>query len=157
MRASEIIRRLADLVDAQEMKQVEAQPAAPAPQQQPVVVNVINGPKSDTPVAGAEVNAVPPQSVPTAQPELEQPGNLASAKTSTMVPPLQQKIELMKKSAGIENAFDSGDIDTGETCTACNCAPCECEEEQPDAIEVMKRMAGISNIQVADDDEPLEG
>lgn len=147
MRASEIIRRLADLVDAQETEQVSVP-------QQPVVVNVINGAQPDT--VAPEVNAVPglPQAMTPDQPEPEQQKNPAVINTKTMVPPLQQKLELMKKSAGIENSFDSGAIDSGKTCTECNCTPCECEQDQPDAITVMKRMAGI---QVADEDEPFEG
>lgn len=51
-----------------------------------------------------------------------------SDKTTTMVPPLQQKLELMKKSAGIENTFDVSAND----------------DKDHDDIKNLKKMAGIS-------------
>ena len=147
MRAAEILRKLADIADMQEPEQTVAQ-------QQPVVVNVINGAQSDTPAPEVKDTPGLPQAMTPKQPEPEQQENPEVINTKTMVPPLQQKLELMKKSAGLENAFDSGAIESDETCAECNCTPCKCGQEQPDAIAVMKRMAGI---QVADEDEPFEG
>jgi hypothetical protein len=53
------------------------------------------------------------------------------------IPPLQQKIELLKKGVGVESEFD----DEGE-----------------DELNVIKKNAGINPavIHVASDDEPLE-
>lgn len=52
-----------------------------------------------------------------------------------MIPPLQQKIELLKKAAGVDSEFD----DTDE-------------------MQIMKRNAGIAPVvlQIASDDEPLD-
>lgn len=51
--------------------------------------------------------------------------------TDKMVPPLQQKHELMKKMAGVENEYDNG-------------------QGQPDELDRMKQMAGI---QITSDSE----
>jgi hypothetical protein len=58
-----------------------------------------------------------------------------------MIPPLQQKIELLKKSVGVPNAFD------GE------------EQDQSDELDILKKNAGVAPIaiQVAEEDEPFEG
>jgi len=85
MKAAEILRKLADLVD------------------------VIDG--SDAP---------------------EEP---TSDELGVMVPPLQQKIEILKKSQGIDNVYDSGSDD----------------------LEAIKRNAGIAVITAAEEDEPFEG
>lgn len=58
--------------------------------------------------------------------------------TGIMVPPLQQKIELMKKSQGIDSVYDN-------------------DEEEPDELDIIKRSAGIRNIFDEDDDEPFQG
>jgi hypothetical protein len=52
-----------------------------------------------------------------------------------MVPPLQQKIEMLKKSQGIENVYD----------------------EEPDELAHIKRNAGIISVVTAEEDEPFEG
>ena len=56
----------------------------------------------------------------------------ATDDTATMVPPLQQQLELMKKDSGLDNAFD------GESDTA----------EKPDELDQLKKMAGISQFAV---------
>ena len=63
----------------------------------------------------------------------------------TMVAPLQQELELMKKAAGVPNAFDSHDE---EYCDACDrpADECGCEHEhgEPDHdMDALKYMAGI--------------
>lgn len=75
MRAAEILRRVADMIDASE-------PQVPA--QQPIVINV-NGAQA------------------TQEPQTQDPEEL---ETDTMVPPLQQKLELLKKNAGLANVYD---------------------------------------------------
>jgi hypothetical protein len=53
----------------------------------------------------------------------------------TMVPPLQQKIEILKKSQGIDNIYD----------------------EQADELNQVKKNAGLAVITTAEEDEPFEG
>ena len=52
-----------------------------------------------------------------------------------MVPPLQQKIEILKKSQGIDNVYD----------------------EQADELDQVKKNAGLAIITAAEEDEPFEG
>ena len=81
MRAAELLRGLADVLSAIEDDK---------PAQAPVVVNVNNGGSSDTPT--------------------DSHGDDGDDSTKhvnpTMVPPLQQKIEMMKKLAGIPSRLD---------------------------------------------------
>jgi hypothetical protein len=59
---------------------------------------------------------------------------------STMMPPLQQKLEIMKKSAGMDNAFDS-----------------ECGA--PDELDDIKKLTGIKAVvhHVAGEDNDVLG
>jgi hypothetical protein len=116
MRASEILRKLADVIDSQE---------------------------SDS-QASTEITNRPDQSdveTPTDTKGIEQQ---AEVNVATMVPPLQQKLDLMKRLAG------------EETCDTCGATPCACE---PDELSIMKQNAGIrpAVIAIADEDEPFEG
>lgn len=54
----------------------------------------------------------------------------ASDDTATMVPPLQQHLELLKKESGLDNAFDSEPSD------------------KPDELDQLKKMAGLSQFAV---------
>lgn len=83
--------------------------------------------------------------------------------TDSMVSPLQQKLELIKKVAGVDGAFADGELNTDaeDTCSDCGCTPCECEHESgEDALATMKHLAGIApaaaTLVVADEDEPFE-
>jgi len=107
MKSSEILRKLADLIDQTE--------------------------DSDR----------PSNSVPHAELEPVEVDNTDNTETSTMVPPLQQKIELLKKATGLDSIYDE--------------EGCECDEE-PDELEIIKQHAGLRPIavQVASDDEPLD-
>jgi len=80
MRAAEFLRGIADMLSAIEDDKQQQAPA-------PVIVNV-NGGSSSTP----EIN-------PKQEKELDD--------DPTMVPPLQQKLELMKKMAGMPNKLDN--------------------------------------------------
>jgi hypothetical protein len=83
MRAAEILRRLADIVDIQEQPQANAQA--------PVVININNGEaESATPETPCDVCGSVPCSC-------ENPMD----RDDVMIPPLQAKIEIMKKLAGI--------------------------------------------------------
>lgn len=59
--------------------------------------------------------------------------------TGTMIPPLQQKMELHKKAHGLDNVYD------------------QTNGEEPDELDVIKRNAGIASITTPDEDEPFEG
>lgn len=65
----------------------------------------------------------------------------------TMVPPLQQKIELLKRSVGIDNVFDGSPID-------------KTDDGSTEELDAIKRMAGISPnttaIMTLSDDEPMD-
>jgi hypothetical protein len=65
--------------------------------------------------------------------EVEKPEDVEGA---VMVPPLQAKLEILKKSEGIPNVYD---------------------EDESDELTVIKKNAGISTAQQeASDDEPLD-
>jgi hypothetical protein len=80
--------------------------------------------------------------------------------TDSMVSPLQQKLELLKKAAGVDNAYDDGEqLAHGHEggCTDCGCDPCECGDED-DELSVMKRNAGLPVlIQMTSDSNDIEG
>ena len=107
MRASEILRKLADVIDSAEGSEVA--PQAPAQH------------------ANVRVALAPPQ-----QPSAEQP----QTAVTTFVPPLQAKIELLKKAVDVDSVYDNGGDELGQ----------------------MKKRAGINPV-VADEagsDEPLD-
>lgn len=120
MKASEIIRKIADVLDAQESSQSSTEIT-----NRPEISDVEAGQPTDT-------NGIEQQ---------------AGVNTKSMVAPLQQKLDLMKKMAGVEGP-----------CTSCGCDPCGCEEPH-DELAIIKQNAGIKPavIAVADEDEPFEG
>lgn len=67
-----------------------------------------------------------------------------------MVPPLQQHLELLKRSAGIENFYDEeeSEEDDGDCGCGCNGAgTCQTSEDEPeDELDQIKRIAGIRII-----------
>jgi len=97
MKATEILRKLADVIDQQE--------------------------------GGAE--ARPSNSVPHAELEPVAIDNTDGTDPKAMVPPLQQKLELLKKSVD------------GETCSTCGASPCGCDGEEEDELSFIKRAAGV--------------
>jgi hypothetical protein len=81
--------------------------------------------------------------------------------TMPQVGPLQQKLELLKKAAGIDSAYDDGNVLQGhnheEGCTDCGCDPCECDGEE-DELSAMKRNAGLPVVvQLTSTDNDIEG
>jgi hypothetical protein len=126
MRASEIIRKIADVLDAQETNQSSS----------------------------TEITNRPGQSdVPTGQPaDTQGIEGQAHVNTKSMVAPLQQKLDLLKKIAGEDDA-----------CPSCGCSPCGCEpngstQDSTDELAILKQNAGIKIAAVeASDDEPFEG
>ena len=121
MKASEILRKLADVIDAKETTQDQSQePTA-----------MIQGEEPVTSTSGIEGEA--------------------QVNTVSMVAPLQQKLELLKKAAGVDNMYDGEE----ECCDACGQTPCGCESDE---LDVMKRNAGIPvAIQVSAEDNEIEG
>jgi hypothetical protein len=121
MKAAEILRKLADIVDGQESNQASTE--------------ITNRPDQSDVKVGQ----------PTDTSSIEQQ---AQVNVATMVPPLQQKLDLMKKMAGEEGA-----------CDECGCDPCECNDGAEDEMAIMRRNAGIAPVVVAiaDEDEPLDG
>lgn len=109
MRASEILRKLADVIDSQEAGRPVQQPAPPAAH-----------PNVRVALAPAE------------EPAAEQP----QTAITTFVPPLQTKIELLKKAVDVDSIYDQGG----------------------DELAQMKKHAGINPavLDAAGDDEPLD-
>jgi len=152
MTASEILRKMADIIDSKQ-----------------------------TGGEGTEITNRPEQI------DIEAPSNTndiegdAQVNTKSMVAPLQQKLEIMKRLAGMDSA--------AEGCSECGCDPCACNGEQmppapegedanwhqdePGVIQVhgtmdaegaqqladqlaaMKKNAGLT-ASLADEDEPWE-
>ena len=109
MKASEILRKLADVIDSAEGGEL----AQPEPHR-------AHHPNVRVALAPAE------------QPAAEQP----QVAVTTFVPPLQTKIELLKKAVDVDSIYDQGG----------------------DELQQMKKMAGINPV-VADEaagDEPLD-
>jgi hypothetical protein len=107
MRAAEILRKLADIVDSAD--------------QGPNTDEIGRSLGSD----GGDVmaNKTMQRMEPVSEPENDTGDN------DKMVPPLQQKHELLKKVAGVDNEYDRAEAD--------------CGDEEPDELNRMKKMAGI--------------
>jgi hypothetical protein len=103
----------------------------------------------------AETQAAPQIAQPQASLTPVQPDNTDGTNNTTMVPPLQQKIELLKKSLNVDNEFDQGFDQIDQ----------EQESRTPadgSDLERMKQMAGIKPQQVAAqqelaNDDPIDG
>lgn len=77
----------------------------------------------------------------------------------TFLPPLQAKVELLKKAVGVENKYDEMAAEQGEDDPeASNHKVTPMEPEEADALERMKRAAGVNAVALSElaDDEPLE-
>ena len=110
MKAAEILRKLADMIDQHSDQGEQARP--------------------ENSVQHAELAPV----------EVD---NTDGTEPTTMVPPLQVKIELLKKATGVENHYDT---------------PCDSAEDAE--LALMKQRAGIPVVAVhelADDDGAFEG
>lgn len=104
MKAAEILRKLADLID-----------------------------QNDQPTQTSTVVELQPVEV----------DNVDNTETSTMVPPLQQKLELLKKAVGVDSQFDD---------------ECPCDDAEDAELALMKQRAGISPaVIVASEDNDITG
>jgi len=98
MRAAEFLRGLATVLA--NIENDEPKQAMP-----PVIVNVNNAPNNTEPAPQAEPESADQMAIkavshnPKQEPELQD--------DPTMVPPLQQKLEIMKKLAGLPNQADT--------------------------------------------------
>jgi hypothetical protein len=121
MKIGEILRKMADIMDAQDNSQDQSQePTA-----------MVQGDEPKTTAQGIEGDA--------------------QVNTVSMVAPLQQKLELLKKAAGVDNMYDSEG-----TCDVCGAAPCECADDNE--LDAIKKNAGIPvAIQVSAEDNDIEG
>jgi hypothetical protein len=110
MKTSEILRKLADMIDARQSIQ---QPG-----------------EMDVEIADCDSD------------------ELAQKPEDVFIPPLQLKLELLKKATGVENVYDDSEAE-------------ESEEELPhsyDELDHIKRNAGINTVvlDALGDDEPLD-
>jgi len=136
MRASEILRKMADIIDSKESGQSSSTEITNRPGQVEIEVG---GEDSTNGIEGA-----------------------AQVNTRSMVGPLQQKLDLMKKLAGVEVPATDVSIGDGEEecCPVCDCNPCACGAGEEDEMAIMKRNAGIApaaTMVIADEDEPFGG
>lgn len=126
MKISDIFRKLADVIDQ------EQNPAAPDPRlQNPAVLAAVDaGPYGDG---------------------VEAPDNAdAGADDDVFVPPLQLKLELLKRAVGVDNIYDEGE-------------PREDDVEEPHEhghghhhMDELARMKQLAAINMIGDDEPLD-
>jgi hypothetical protein len=116
MRAAEILRQMADMIDQ------KSQPKPQAPQQ----------------------HAGNPDLIPVPD--------------DVFLPPLQGKYELLKKAVGVDNTFDENVGNVSDDPEASNHKVTPMSPEETDALERMKKAAGVNALIINDlsDDEPLE-
>jgi hypothetical protein len=125
MKMSEILRKLADIADRQE------DPGRP----------------DDRIQNAAELGAVPGGM------HVDSPHNAdAGADDEVMVPPLQLKLELLKRAVGVDNIYDDERADEVH------------DVDEPDPLAAIRRNAGIDSggitaviHGIAGEDEPLDG
>jgi hypothetical protein len=142
MKIGEILRKIADAIDADEG--ITTQRADPRLQNPAELVAIAQEPVEV--VANAEVEKPSPNGTTAAGNDRE-PDDL-------FLPPLQQKQELLKKAVGVENIYDDGR--PGDASDENAEAP---TPEEEDVLEKIKRMAGVpvaavqelSNDEVFDD------
>lgn len=85
--------------------------------------------------------------------------NTEGGTVSTMVPPLQQKLEILKKSAGIDSHYDEYDDQGNPVDQGCGCEePCDCASQTDSELALIKQRAGVSPaVIVASEDNDVTG
>lgn len=98
-----------------------------------------------------------------ASPELED-----HTDQETMIPPLQQKIELLKKAVDVDNYYDEDDLNAKSGSRSLNLTlnvpqgqsstKIELTLNSPDELDQIKQLAGVPAAAIFDagDDEPLD-
>lgn len=124
MKISDIFRKLADVIDQ------EQNPGVPDPQlQNPAVLAAVD--------AGPYGNGV------------EAPDNTdAGADDDVFVPPLQLKLELLKRAVGVDNIYDEGEPRADDVE--------EPHDHHDHHMDELARMKQLAAIQMIGDDEPLD-
>jgi hypothetical protein len=122
MKPSEILRKLADMIDGQQAGDLGA-PGGVDPRVMPK--DTYNHPE---------------------QTDVEIDTGLAQAPDDMFLPPLQMKLELLKKATGVDNVYDEEEA-------------AEEKSHSYDELDAIKRNAGINVVAIdaLGDDEPLEG
>lgn len=146
MRVADLLRAMVDMVDSAE-QQNSGGSAQPAP-----TVVVVNNTPNNQPQQQPQQQPVPQQQQPAGTLNPVQVPNTDDSEKTTMVPPLQQKIELLKKSVGVDNEFSQGFDQVDQEHDA------EQGHQQPDELDRVRQMAGIpKSIQhELAKDEPLD-
>jgi hypothetical protein len=103
MRAQEFLRQIADMLD---QKEGGAKPQADVKPNRAVLTPVPKPEEPECGCGGHDDDSAPEMNV------------------DTMVPPLQQKIELLKKAVGVDSIFDT--------------------DEEPDELDVIRSLAGMN-------------
>lgn len=77
--------------------------------------------------------------------------NTDTSEQSTMIPPLQASLELLKKATGVGNAYDG---DSGCGCEQpCDCATASADYAEEDDLDDITRLAGIPAITIVQADQ----
>lgn len=131
------------------------------------LVDIFGNPRSE--IAGSSTYI---QNRPNVQ--VENPELTDTAETTTMVGPLQQKLELLKKAVDVDNMYDEDNNviapnkDTGSVNVTLNVPPGKSNTkieltlntptEEMDELSRIKRIAGVPTASIFDagDDEPLD-
>lgn len=81
---------------------------------------------------------------------------LVAQPDNKMVPPLQLKLELLKRAVDVENIYSEGNVDQDPEASNYKTTPMSDEERA--ALESMKRAAGVNALirNEMSDDEPLD-
>jgi hypothetical protein len=127
MKISDIFRKLADVIDQ------EQNPGAPDPRlQNPAVLAAVD--------AGPYGGGV-------AAPENQDAG----ADDDVFVPPLQLKLELLKRAVGVDNIYDEGEPRADDVEE-----PHSHDHHEHGHMDELARMKQLAAIQMIGDDEPLD-
>jgi len=98
-------------------------------------------------IASAEGDESGPQSADLSPVKVDHQDN-TDTKTGVFVPPLQAKLELLKKSVNVDNVYDQGGADEELTGRG--------NDNEDDELQQVKRLSGIVSTDEASSDEPLD-
>jgi hypothetical protein len=92
------------------------------------------------------------------QAQQSQTSGLIPEPNDTFLPPLQNKLELLKKAVGVENVYDENVDKLASSPEGSNYRVTAMDPEETDALERMKKAAGVNALITHElaDDEPLD-